>query len=163
MAEVFAGRGGSALVVRGDDGLDELTTTTTSTVWVVGGGEVRREVVDPAALGMAPATRDDLRGGDAAVNAAVFRRVLAGERGPVRDAVVLNAAGALVAFDGVAAGPPDGRERGAARRRAVDAGGARRVDSRVPRRAGCWPAGWSCAHAGCAVPPQAERGRRPPA
>ena len=92
--------------VRGDDGLDELTTTTTSTVWVVGGGEVRREVVDPAALGMAPATREDLRGGDAAVNAAVFRRVLAGERGPVRDAVLLNAAGALVAFDGVAAGPP---------------------------------------------------------
>ena len=95
-----------ALVVRGDDGLDELTTTTTSTAWVVGGGEVRQEVVDPAALGVAAATRDDLRGGDAAVNAAVFRRVLAGERGPVRDAVLLNAAGALVAFDGVAAGPP---------------------------------------------------------
>ena len=106
LAEVLAGRGGSALVVRGDDGLDELTTTTTSTVWVVGGGEVRREVVDPAALGLAPATREDLRGGDAAVNAAVFRRVLAGERGPVRDAVLVNAAGALVAFDGVAAGPP---------------------------------------------------------
>jgi anthranilate phosphoribosyltransferase len=106
LAEVLAGRGGSALVVRGDDGLDELTTTTTSTVWVVGGGEVRREVVDPAALGVAPATREDLRGGDAAVNAAVFRRVLAGERGPVRDAVLVNAAGALVAFDGVAAGPP---------------------------------------------------------
>jgi anthranilate phosphoribosyltransferase len=67
---------------------------------------VRREVVDPAVLGVAPATRDDLRGGDAAVNAAVFRTVLAGERGPVRDAVLLNAAGALVAFDGVAAGPP---------------------------------------------------------
>ena len=106
LAEVLAGRGGSALVVRGDDGLDELTTTTTSTVWVVGGGEVRREVVDPAALGVAPATREDLRGGDATVNAAVFRRVLAGERGPVRDAVLVNAAGALVAFDGVAAGPP---------------------------------------------------------
>ena len=106
LAEVLAGRGGSALVVRGDDGLDELTTTTTSTVWVVGGGEVRREVVDTAALGVAPATREDLRGGDAAVNAAVFRRVLAGERGPVRDAVLVNAAGALVAFDGVAAGPP---------------------------------------------------------
>ena len=107
LAEVLAGRGGSALVVRGDDGLDELTTTTTSSAWVVGGGEVRREVVDPAALGVGPATRDDLRGGDATVNAAVFRRVLAGERGPVRDAVLLNAAGALVAFDAVAAGPPD--------------------------------------------------------
>ena len=106
LAEVFAGRGASALVVRGDDGLDELTTTTTSTAWVVGGGEVRQEVVDPEALGVDAATRDDLRGGDATVNAAVFRRVLGGERGPVRDAVLLNAAGALVAFDGVAAGPP---------------------------------------------------------
>ncbi len=106
LAEVLAGRGTSALVVRGDDGLDELTTTTTSTAWVVGTGEVRRETVDPAVLGIAPATRDDLRGGDAQVNAAVFRRLLGGELGPVRDAVLLNAAGALVAFDGVAAGPP---------------------------------------------------------
>ncbi len=106
LAEVLAGRGTSALVVRGDDGLDELTTTTTSTAWVVGAGEVGRETVDPAVLGIAPATRDDLRGGDADVNAAVFRRLLGGERGPVRDAVLLNAAGALVAFDGVAAGPP---------------------------------------------------------
>ncbi len=106
LAEVLAGRGTSALVVRGDDGLDELTTTTTSTAWVVGTGEVRRETVDPAVLGIAPATRDDLRGGDAGVNAAVFRRLLGGERGPVRDAVLLNAAGALVAFDGVAAGAP---------------------------------------------------------
>lgn len=106
LAEVLAGRGCSALVVRGDDGLDELTTTTTSTVWIAGAGEVRRATVDPAALGVPPATRDDLRGGGPADNAAAFRRVLAGERGPVRDAVLLNAAGALVAFDGVAAGPP---------------------------------------------------------
>jgi anthranilate phosphoribosyltransferase len=106
LAEVLAGRGSSALVVRGDDGLDELTTTTTSTAWVVGAGEVRQETVDPGVLGLPPATRDDLRGGDAGVNAAVFRRLLAGERGPVRDAVLLNAAGALAAFDGVAAGPP---------------------------------------------------------
>ena len=106
LAEVLAGRGASALVVRGDDGLDELTTTTTSTTWVVGAGEVRQEAVDPGVLGIPAATREDLRGGDAAVNAAVFRRLLGGERGPVRDAVLLNAAGALVAFDGVAAGPP---------------------------------------------------------
>lgn len=105
IAEVFASRGASALVVRGDDGLDELTTTTTSTVWAVAGGEVRQQRLDPGALGIAPATREDLRGGDAATNAAVFRSLLAGERGPVRDAVLLNAAGALVAFDGGA--PPD--------------------------------------------------------
>src|SRR3712207_6936953 len=63
IAEVFAGRGASALVVRGDDGLDELTTTTTSTAWVVAGGQVRQESVDPAAFGLAPATREALRGG----------------------------------------------------------------------------------------------------
>jgi anthranilate phosphoribosyltransferase len=103
IAEVFAGRGASVLVVRGDDGLDELTTTTTSTVWVVAGGEVRQETFDPAPLGIGVATREDLRGGAADVNAAVFRALLAGERGPVRDAVLLNAAGALLAFDGTAA------------------------------------------------------------
>jgi anthranilate phosphoribosyltransferase len=103
LAEVLAGRGASALVVRGDDGLDELTTTTTSTVWVAAGGAVRAETLDPADLGIAPATREDLRGGDAAVNAAVCRALLAGERGPVRDAVLLNAAGAVVAFDGTTA------------------------------------------------------------
>ena len=132
LAEVLAGRGASALVVRGDDGLDELTTTTTSTVWVVGAGEVRRETVDPAALGLAPATRDDLRGGAPAENAAAFRRVLGGERGPVRDAVLLNAAGALVAFDGVDARPPAdlpaalGAALGRAAR-AVDSGAAERL------------------------------------
>jgi anthranilate phosphoribosyltransferase len=101
IAEVFAGRGTSALVVRGDDGLDELTTTTTSTVWVVAGGEVRAETFDPLRLGVGAATREDLRGGDASENAAVCRRLLSGERGPVRDAVLLNAAGALVAADGL--------------------------------------------------------------
>lgn len=100
IAEVFAGRGASVLVVRGDDGLDELTTTTSSTVWVAAGGEVRVATLDPGALGLPVATREDLRGGAPAVNAAVFRALLAGERGPVRDAVLLNAAGALVAFDG---------------------------------------------------------------
>jgi anthranilate phosphoribosyltransferase len=135
MADVLAGRGNSALVVRGDDGLDELTTTTTSTVWVVGAGEVRRETLDPSALGIPTAARDDLRGGDAAANAAVFRRLLAGERGPVRDAVLLNAAGAVVAFDGVAAGPPADLHAAlsAAQRRvaqAVDAGAAERLLTR---------------------------------
>jgi anthranilate phosphoribosyltransferase len=104
IAAVLAGRGTSALVVRGDDGLDELTTTTTSTVRVVSGGVVRTETVDPAAFGIAPATREDLRGGDAAHNADVFRALLAGRDGPVRDAVLLNAAAALVAYDGTDGG-----------------------------------------------------------
>ncbi|MGA8257245.1 MAG: anthranilate phosphoribosyltransferase, partial [Nocardioides sp.] len=87
MAGVFARRGADAWVFRGDDGLDELTTTTTSQVWLVSGGEVATGVVDPVVFGFAPATTADLRGGDATHNADVVRRVLAGESGPVRDAV----------------------------------------------------------------------------
>jgi anthranilate phosphoribosyltransferase len=99
LAAVLAGRGTRALVFRGDDGLDELTTTTTSTVWVVRNGEVEPDRVDPAVLGIEAPSPDALRGGDARANAEVFRRLLAGERGPVRDAVLLNAAAALAAFD----------------------------------------------------------------
>jgi anthranilate phosphoribosyltransferase len=95
MAGVLAQRGVDAWVFRGDDGLDELTTTTTSTVWRVRDGGVTETVVDPRSLGLAAATTEDLRGGDAAHNADVVRRVLAGERGPVRDAVLLNAGAAL--------------------------------------------------------------------
>jgi anthranilate phosphoribosyltransferase len=101
MAQVLAGRGVSALVVRGDDGLDEITTTTTTSVWVVEGGAVRRDQVDPDALGVPEARGEDLRGGDAATNADVVRRLLAGDRGPVRDTVVLNAAAALAAYRGL--------------------------------------------------------------
>ncbi|MDN5861212.1 MAG: anthranilate phosphoribosyltransferase, partial [Pseudonocardia sp.] len=87
LAEVFAGRGTSALVVRGDDGLDELTTTGTSTVWVVAEGAVRTVTLDPASFGIARATREDLRGGSPAENAEVFRALVGGATGPVRDAV----------------------------------------------------------------------------
>ncbi|GAC1324563.1 MAG: anthranilate phosphoribosyltransferase [Mycobacteriales bacterium] len=100
MAGVLAARGTSALVFHGDDGLDELTTTTTSRVWVVRDGTVREEVVDPARLGIAAAAAADLRGADASYNADVARALLAGKRGAVRDAVLLNAAAALVALDG---------------------------------------------------------------
>ena len=99
LASVLAARGTRALVFRGDDGLDELTTATTSSVWVVRGGEVEPERVDPSVLGLSAPEPGALRGGDPAFNADVFRRLLAGERGPVRDAVLLNAAAALVAFD----------------------------------------------------------------
>jgi anthranilate phosphoribosyltransferase len=99
MAAVLAERGMRALVFRGDDGLDELTTATTSSVWVVRNGEVEPDRVDPSALGIAAAPAEALRGGPPEVNADVFRRVLDGEPGPVRDAVLLNAAAALAAFD----------------------------------------------------------------
>jgi anthranilate phosphoribosyltransferase len=101
LAEVFARRGKTALVVRGDDGLDELTTTTTSTVRVVQNGIVRTKVINPAALDIRPATPEDLRGGDATVNAGVVRELVGGKPGPVRDAVLLNAAGAIAAFQGL--------------------------------------------------------------
>jgi anthranilate phosphoribosyltransferase len=99
MAGVFARRGVSALVFRGDDGLDELTTTTTSRVWVVRDGEVAEETFDPASLGIPPASPESLRGADAPHNADVTRQLLAGEPGPVRDTVLLNAAAALVAHE----------------------------------------------------------------
>ena len=99
LAAVLAGRGTRALVFRGDDGLDELTTATTSAVWVVRGGEVVAERLDPSVLGIETPPPGALRGGDAAHNADVFRRVVEGEKGPVRDAVLLNAAAALVAYD----------------------------------------------------------------
>jgi anthranilate phosphoribosyltransferase len=99
MAGVFAARGVDAWVFRGDDGLDELTTTTTSSVWTVHDGEVGTTTVDPAALGLAPSTTDALRGGDATHNAEVVRRLLAGEKGAVRDAVLLNAGAALAVYD----------------------------------------------------------------
>jgi anthranilate phosphoribosyltransferase len=95
LAGVLAGRGTDALVVRGDDGLDELTTSTTSVAGWVREGLVHREVVDPARHGL---TAGDLRGGDVSRNAAVARAFVAGERGAVRDAVLLNAAAGLVAY-----------------------------------------------------------------
>jgi anthranilate phosphoribosyltransferase len=95
MAGVFAQRGVDALVVRGDDGLDELTTSTTSRAWWVHGGAVRECVVDPSRLGL---VSGDLTGGDPPHNAAVSRRLLAGEHGAVRDAVLLNAAAGWVAY-----------------------------------------------------------------
>ncbi|ORA58835.1 anthranilate phosphoribosyltransferase [Mycobacteroides franklinii] len=102
MAGVFAGRGSSVLVVHGDDGLDELTTTTTSTIWRVQAGTVDTLRFDPAAFGFARARLEELVGGDPAFNAAEVRTVLAGRAGAVRDAVLLNAAGAMVAHAGLA-------------------------------------------------------------
>ena len=99
LAGVLAERGSSALVFRGDDGLDELTVTGTSTVWQVRNGSVERISFDPRQVGIDYVPIEALRGGDAAHNAGVARRVLAGEHGPVRDAVLLNSASALVALD----------------------------------------------------------------
>ncbi|MEV1158342.1 anthranilate phosphoribosyltransferase [Micromonospora chokoriensis] len=103
MASVFAARGDSAIVMRGEDGLDEFTTAAPTRVWAAQGGTVREAVLDATDLGVPRATLGDLRGGDAAYNAGVARRLLAGETGPVRDAVLVNAAAALATQ-----GPLDG-------------------------------------------------------
>src|SRR5262249_31277501 len=100
MAAVLAERGDTALVFRGDDGLDELTTTTTSSVWVAANGTVSETSVDPADFGIAPVPAEALRGGDRVHNAQVVRDLLVGAPGPVREAVLLNAAAAIAAFDG---------------------------------------------------------------
>jgi anthranilate phosphoribosyltransferase len=101
MAAVLAERGACAFVVRGDDGLDEITTATTTTMWIVDGGQVRTSRFDPATLGVPVSVAGDLRGGTPEDNAAVTRQVLAGVPGPVRDAVLLNAAAAIAAHRGM--------------------------------------------------------------
>jgi anthranilate phosphoribosyltransferase len=133
MAGVFAARRCSVLVVHGDDGLDELTTTTTSTIWRVQAGTVDRLTFDPAGFGFARAEVDQLLGGDAAANAAEARSVLGGAAGPVRDAVVLNAAGGIVAHAGLSSNAEwlpaweDGLARAAS---AIDSGAAEQLLAR---------------------------------
>ena len=96
---VFRLRGASALVFRGDDGLDELTTTGHSRLWEISRGGLTEHDIDPRELGIPRASIGDLVGGTPDENAAVVRRVLGGEDGPVRDIVLLNAAAGLVAYD----------------------------------------------------------------
>lgn len=100
MAEEMATRGRSALVFRGSDGLDELTTTGISDIWQVSGGEVRKTQLNPADLGLSQAKLGDLVGGDAQHNAQVAKSLFEGVyTGPVADIVRLNAAAGIVAFE----------------------------------------------------------------
>ncbi|HET6736581.1 anthranilate phosphoribosyltransferase [Mycobacterium sp.] len=136
MAGVFATRRSSVLVVHGDDGLDELTTTTTSTIWRVQAGTVERLTFDPAAFGFKRAELSELVGGDAEANAAEVRSVFGGAKGPVRDAVVLNAAGAMVAHAGLASDAKwvPAWEAGLARAtEAIDSGAAEKLLARWVR------------------------------
>jgi anthranilate phosphoribosyltransferase len=112
----------SAWVVHGN-GLDELATTGPSSVLALEDGHVREFRVDPVQLGLAPAIAEELRGGDPTTNAAFARRVLAGERGPHRDIVVLNAAAAFV----VAGVDPDLAAGLARAEGSIDSGAAARA------------------------------------
>jgi anthranilate phosphoribosyltransferase len=125
MAEVFARRGHQVLMMRGEDGLDEFTTTAPTRLWAVSGGQVTETVVDAEDLGLVRAKADELRGADAKFNADVARRMFGGEPGAVRDAVLLNAAAALVARDGWAGDLTGSLRAGIARAAAaVDSGAA---------------------------------------
>jgi anthranilate phosphoribosyltransferase len=126
MADVLGANGSRrSMVVYADDGLDELSVTSPSTVLdLTGDGEGDYEVrtwrLDPTDLGIPPASMESLRGGDAAFNAGVIRQILDGEPGPRRDIGVLNAAAALVVA-GLAGDLGDGLVRAAA---SIDSGRA---------------------------------------
>jgi anthranilate phosphoribosyltransferase len=125
LAGVFATRGVNAWVFRGDDGLDELTTTTTSSLWSVHEGMVEQAALHPSDFGLATAEPQDLRGGNAAHNASVVRAVLAGDKGPIRDAVVLNAGAALAVYDDPDSEIAEALSKGVARAAAaIDSGAA---------------------------------------
>lgn len=96
---VFRTRGATALVFRGDDGLDELTTTGHSRIWEVTRGDIHEHDLDPRDLGIPLSGLSDLIGGPPEHNAEILRRTLSGDAGPVRDIVLLNAAAGIVAFE----------------------------------------------------------------
>ena len=123
LAEVLARRGIRAMVFRGEDGLDELTTTAPSIVHEVEGGRVAVRTLDPSELGLSRAAPDDLLGGDAAANAEIARLLLAGETGPHRDVVLLNAAAALL-VSGKVSSMEDGLVQAAS---SIDSGAAART------------------------------------
>ncbi len=130
MAGVLGARGADAFVFRGDDGLDEITTSTTTRVWIADGatGEVTEDTIDPRAFGFDYTPVSELTGGDPAFNAKVFERVLGGEQSSVRTAVLLNAGAAIAAHE-AAAGDLESRLRAGIERatQSIDTGAATKV------------------------------------
>ena len=100
MAQVLADKGCDGFVFRGDDGLDEITLATTTSVLIIGNGEIKSDRIDAKDFGIAQAPLEAIVGGDAAENAEISRAIFKGERGAPRDAVLLNAAAAIAAFEG---------------------------------------------------------------
>ena len=100
MAQVLADKGVDGFVFRGDDGLDEITIATTTSVLTIGNGEISSDLLDPLDFGIDRAPISSLAGGDGAENARITSAIFAGERGAPRDAVLLNAAAAIAAYDG---------------------------------------------------------------
>ena len=100
MAQVLAERGVEGFVFRGDDGLDEITLATTTSILTIGNGEISSDRIDARDFSLANAPISALVGGDAQENARITKAIFTGERGAPRDAVLLNAAAAIAAFDG---------------------------------------------------------------
>lgn len=100
MAQVLAERGVDGFVFRGDDGLDEITLTSSTTLITIGAGKMEKSTIDPRDFGIAHSPLSAIKGGDAQENARITTAIFAGERGAYRDAVVLNAAAAIAAFRG---------------------------------------------------------------
>lgn len=100
MAQVLAEKGCDGFVFRGDDGLDEITLATTTSVLSIGNAEIKSDRIDAKDFGMQNAPIETIVGGDATENARISRAIFAGERGAPRDAVLLNAAAAIAAFEG---------------------------------------------------------------
>ena len=99
MAQVLSDRGVDGFVFRGDDGLDEITLATTTSVLTIGGGEISSNLIDPLDFDIQRAPIEALIGGDATENARITTAIFAGEKGAPRDAVVLNAAAAIAAYE----------------------------------------------------------------
>ena len=129
MAQVLAEKGCDGFVFRGDDGLDEITLTTTTSVLSIGKDEIKSDRIDAKDFGLDNAPIEAIVGGDAAENARISRAIFAGERGAPRDAVLLNAAAAIAAFEGdLEIDIKDRLTRGLARAsQAVDSGAAREL------------------------------------
>jgi anthranilate phosphoribosyltransferase len=100
MAQVLADKGVDGFVFRGDDGLDEITLATTTSVLSLGNGQISSDLLDPLDFGIARAPISALAGGDALENAKITTSIFNGEKGAPRDAVVLNAAAAIAAYEG---------------------------------------------------------------
>jgi anthranilate phosphoribosyltransferase len=100
MAQVLGDRGVDGFVFRGDDGLDEITLATTTSVLSIGDGSIESDRIEPGDFGLSPAPISALVGGDANENARITRAIFDGERGAPRDAVLLNAAAAIAAYEG---------------------------------------------------------------
>ena len=129
MAQVLSDRGVDGFVFRGDDGLDEITLATTTSVLTIGGGKISSGLIDPLDFDIQRAPISALVGGDSIENARITTAIFAGERGAPRDAVLLNAAAAIAAYEGkVDLNLHDRMTRGLSRAiEAIDSGASTRL------------------------------------